>query len=204
MKYFLFSLSLFLVSCASSYKGMIASPVAGCLEKFGHGVFGTSWYTAGIDVYGRHLSGLLLVKRMEDKSYRMVFTNEAGVTFFDFEFSDSGAFSVRRVIKQLDRKPVINTLKDDFALLLGLYFRGVRPVVRYNDGEVFYGVNQKKRTAYFITDPECASLRRLELGSKRKSLVSIDLDGNRFMPDKIVIRHHSFDMVINLKKIERE
>ena len=39
------------------------------------------------NVVGNHLSGLLLIKKMPDSSTRMVFSNEMGLGFFDFEFA---------------------------------------------------------------------------------------------------------------------
>lgn len=166
--------------------------------------FETAWYSATVDVYGKHLSGLLLVKNMGDGNVRTAFTNEAGVTFFDFQFSRDGNFEVKKVIKQLDRKPVINTFRDDFSLLLLLPFKG-RSLQRYERGdEIFLASRQKNESAYFITDRECASLRRLEWASKRKPKVSILLTGEYNQPETAAITHHTFDMVINLKKIEKE
>src|SRR5258706_1999072 len=83
-RFFLFALCL--LSCASSYHDL--QPVQGnasCLKKF-RPVFHADWYNASVDVIGKHLSGLLLFKMMPDSSTRVVFTNEVGVTFFDFEF----------------------------------------------------------------------------------------------------------------------
>jgi hypothetical protein len=205
MKYFLFSILFFIISCKSDYSGLRQSNIAaGCFDAHGRDEFNTSWYSTAIDVYGRHLSGLLFIKKMGDGSYRTVFTNEAGVTFFDFEFDPEGAFAVKRIIKQLDKKAVINTLRDDFSLLLGIPFRK-GPVTGYvQNEEIFFAAKQKSEIAYFITDRDCASLRRLELASKRKKKVSIHIKGNRSEPETIEIRHHTFDMIISLKKIERE
>jgi hypothetical protein len=157
-----------------------------------------------VDVVGRHISGLLLVKEMPDSTTRVVFTNEAGVTFFDFEFGKTGAFKARQVIKQLDRKPVIETLQKDFALALGIPFRqGVEGSWKMGE-EVYFGVHQKKETAYFITGADCASLRRLEIGSRRKPKVTAVLYGSDLtLPDSIVLKHHTFAMAITLKKLER-
>jgi hypothetical protein len=204
MRYLLFSAIIALCACKSEYKGLQASgPSSGCFEKLG-GEVGTSWYSATIDVYGRHMSGLLLIKNTGGGNYRTVFTNEAGVSFFDFEFDRTRGFAVKRIISQLDRKPVINTLREDFSLLLGLPFRGT-PLTRLVRGdEVYHAVKQKNQTAYFITDRECASLRRLELGSARKRKVSISVIGSFSRPDGVEISHHTFDMVIKLKRIEKD
>src|SRR5690349_10497852 len=89
---------LLLAGCASSYqdlKPVQADPA--CLAKF-KPVFKSTWYNASIDVVGKHLSGLLLFKTMADSTMRVVFTNEVGITFFDFEFAPNGHFKVKQVI----------------------------------------------------------------------------------------------------------
>src|SRR5690349_1985117 len=119
MRCLLFSIVLFGVGCASDYKGlMVVSVNQECLSKMKPVGLSTAWYDAGIDVVGKHISGLLLIKEMPDQSKRIVFTNEAGLTFFDFGFDVSGNFKVHYVIQQLDRKAVVRLLRDDFALLL--------------------------------------------------------------------------------------
>lgn len=164
----------------------------------------TSWYTASIDVVGKHLSGLLLIKEMPDSSRRVVFTNEAGITFLDFEFNAANQFRVKQVMKQLDYKAVVELLQKDFALMLGIPFT-TPPYTAWSSGnEFFYGVTQKKETAYFITGLDCASLRRLELGSRRKRKVTVTFAGSDLRrPDALTIQHYTFNMVIALKKLER-
>ncbi len=202
-----FSLACFLfVSCASDYKNLQAiQSEYECEGKFKELYLRTSWYNASVDVMGRHLSGLLLVKNMPDSSKRVVFTNEAGVTFFDFGFSQDGSFKVHSIISQLKKKAVIETLRKDFELMMGLPFqKGV--FKRFtNSDEIYFGVMQKNETAYFITSKDCASLQRLEWGSARKRKVSVETPGSGYpSPDRIEIIHHTFNMQIKLTRIEKE
>src|SRR5690349_17116324 len=118
------SLLLFLVSCKSDYNLLpSAQPDQQCVGKISPKGIETSWFTTSIDVVGKHMSGLLFIKRMDNGSSRIVFTNEVGVKFFDFEFTSSGQFNAIDVIPQLDKRAVINTLRKDFELLLGIPFR---------------------------------------------------------------------------------
>ena len=206
MRYLLCSVPLLFTHCASDYKYMqtVESNPA-CISKLAPDQFQTSWYHASVDVVGNHISGLLLVKNMPDSSHRVVFTNEVGMTFFDFGFSRNGEFQVFNIINQLDRKPIINTLRMDFELILGLHFRNASYEVKTRDGELFYGVRQKNETAYFITTKDCASLRRLELGSARKRKVTVHVTGNGYpRPDKIELLHNTFNMQIKLTRFEKE
>lgn len=197
---------LLLMQCASDYKALQATaPDAACATKIATTQFNTAWYNANVDVYGRHISGLLLIKNMPDSSFRVVFTNEAGVTFFDFGFLVNGDFKVHNAIHQLNKKAVIQTLRKDFELILGLPFRK-GPVQRWTkDDEVFYGVVQKKETAYFITSKDCASLRRLEWGAARKRKVTVLLPGSPYpSPEVLELKHHTFNMQIKLARFTKE
>lgn len=191
--------------CRSDYALMQPRTAdAACVDKFMPRGIETAWFTTSVDVLGNHISGLLFIKKQEGGLYRVVFTNEFGVTFFDFELGPGGHFVVRDIIDQLDKKAVIVTFRKDFELLLGLSFQGgVKGWQQH--GENYYGAAQKKEVAYFITDAECASLQRLELGSKRKRKVTERLFGRRpEAPDSVQILHHRFAMEIRLKKFVKE
>jgi len=206
MRSLLFSaVSLLLAGCASEYGHLeAAKPDAACASAIAPLGLETAWYDASVDVMGKHLSGLLLLKNMPDSSQRIVFTNEAGITFFDFGFS-KGVFKVYSVISQLDKKPVIGTLRKDFALIIGLPFRNA-PYTRYVAGdEVYFGVAEKSETAYFITSKDCASLQRLEWGTARKRKVSVHFPGSGYpSPDSITLQHYTFNLEIRLTRIPKQ
>src|SRR5579862_4916289 len=54
-------------------------------------------YKTSVDVIGKHISGLLVIKRMPDSSTRIVFTNEMGFSFFDFDFLPDSGFKVYQI-----------------------------------------------------------------------------------------------------------
>lgn len=205
MRYLLFSICI-CVGCVSDYKALVAVAVdQNCVSKFRPTGIETSWFDAGVDVTGKHISGLLLIKNMSDSSDRVVFTNEAGVKFLDFEWKKDGTFKVYYVIDQLDKRAVVNLLKNDFELILGVPFKATSWKAWNNGKEIFFGTVQKNETYYFITDKDCASLLRIESGSDKKRKVTVRSYGrNRQQPDSIHLQHHTFDMKIILKKIERE
>jgi hypothetical protein len=206
MRYLLYSvLCLYCFGCASEYGHLAsATPDNACALRIRPNLH-TSLYTAGIDVVGNHISGLLFLKHMPDSSWRVVFTNEAGVTFLDMGISPDGTSKVFSVVKQLNRKAVLTTLRKDFELILGLPFRSGNYSRFVAGDDVYYGVNQKKEWAYFITSKDCAYLRRLERGSSRKRVVSATVSSPGYpTPERIEITHHTFDMQIKLSRIQRE
>ena len=194
-----------LAGCTSAYRGLTKE--AGqelCAERMKPAGVASGWFTAGVDVMGRRITGLLIVKNMESGGTRVVMTSEAGVTFFDFEFTPERNFKVHRIIPQLDRKVVVNLLREDFGLLLGIPFKGSPIQSASMNNELYFGVTQKKGTAYFITDLDCSTLLRLEVGSSRKKKVTITFGGNPNDPVSAVIQHHTFDMVVTLNKFEKQ
>lgn len=199
-------LAISLCCCASDYAGLTAtSPDTECARRIQPGLINTSWYDASIDVWGHHISGLLLIKVMPDSAYRVVFTNEAGITYLDFGFLNNGAFKVYTVIGQLKKKAVIKTLRKDFELILGIPFEGVPPARFIAGEEVYFGVRQKNERAYFITTKDCASLQRIERGSSRKRVVSVRVSQQGYpLPEQLELTHHTFDMQIKLNRIQKE
>lgn len=205
MRFLIFSVVLLGTACASEYKNLKSIKVdEACLARIKPPSLSTSWYVAGIDVVGKHISGLLLIKQMPDNSKRIVFTNEAGMTFFDFGFDLSGGFKVYHIIHQLDRKAVVRLLRDDFSLLLGIPFENPVWQSWQQGAEKYFGVSEKRANHYFITDQDCSSLHRLESASRRKKKLTISLAGSDTeKPDSITLQHHTFAMTINLKKLNR-
>src|SRR5438128_6245701 len=116
---FLLSISclFFLCSCFSPYKQLQkANENVSCVKQF-KPVFTTALYNTQVNVVGKHLSGLLIIKTMPDSSIRIVFSNEAGFKFFDFEFNGNN-FKVYYIYKQMNKKSVLKTLRKDFQLVL--------------------------------------------------------------------------------------
>lgn len=207
MRCLFFSLPcIFLLSCASDYHLLKSIEVnAECARKIAPRNIHTSWYKAGIDVTGKHFSGLLLIKNMPDSSIRVVFTTEAGMTWFDFGFSNDCHFTVYTIIKKLNRSPVIQTLRKDFELILGIPFRKASFQSWMAGDQVYFGVTQKNETAYFITNKDCGSLQSLEWGTKRKRGVTVLIGGSGYpSPEKLDIIHHRFALQIRLSHFEKE
>jgi len=205
MKYLLFSLMVLTTACASTYRSLQPSTAdASCVEKIKPRPISTTWFHAGVDVVGKHISGLLLIKPMDAGKKRVVFTNEAGVTFFDFEFGPNHFFQVKKVISQLNKKVVINTLRKDFELLLGIPFQGQTINAWSTDSLRYFGVENRsaKERYFFVTDTQCSKLNRLETGSLKNPKLTVTLTGvDSSQPGTVVIRHQTFDMVITLQKM---
>ncbi len=173
------------------------------LQKF-KPVFNVALYNTHVDVMGNHLSGLLLIKKMPDSTVRMVFSNEIGFKFFDFEFSSNGAFKVYSVIKQMNKKSVLKTLRKDFELILMDRLDSSEVSVHTNNGLIYYVFPQSKGYYYYITNSTGDKLVRMERASKKKTVVEAIMENYiKGIPDTIGISHKTFNFTIGLKRIER-
>jgi ketol-acid reductoisomerase len=193
-----------MAGCSSVYKSLRpASGDALCLQKF-RPVFSASLYNTQVNVVGNHLSGLLLFKAMPDSSMRIVFSNEMGMKFFDFEFAADNGFKVHHVMKKLNKKSVIKTLQDDFQLILMRHLAYENVVIKEESGQKWYGFPNGKNIHYYITDVNCDSLIRVENAMKRKPKVRIVMQQyDHGVPDTIGISHKNFNFDIGLKYIRR-
>ena len=205
MRYLLSSSCLIvLLGCASVYKSL--QPVTGTIrdiQKF-KPAFSVALYQANIDVVGNHLSGLLLIKRMPDSSMRLVFSNEIGFKFFDFEFAKDGAFKAYSIMKQMDKKPVIKTLRKDFELLIMENLDSTTMQVRRDSNLVYYTFPQSSGYYHYITNIAGDSLVRMERASKRKPVVRVIAQNYvNGIPDTVGFTHTKFDFTIGLKRLER-
>ncbi len=112
------ALAILFAGCKNYYKGL--KPGTGdvkCIEKFTP-QFTKVMYSAYVDVTKHHFSGILLMRLLPDGGTRIVFTNEVGVKFFDFGFGTDGTFTKFYVLDKLNKKIVINALRNDLNLIL--------------------------------------------------------------------------------------
>jgi hypothetical protein len=205
MRYLLLSSCLFiLASCSSVYKNL--QPATGninYIQKFKPD-FNSALYKAEIDVTSHHLSGLLLIKTLPDSSIRIVFSNEIGFKFFDFEFKQNGDFNALYVVKQMDKKPVIKTLKKDFDLILFPQKDAQKAYLLKDKQSLYYIFPKQKGSFCYITDLGGSEIKTMEISSPHKPIVhAIMKNYNNGVPDTIDITHTNFKFTIGLKKIER-
>ncbi len=205
IRFLLFSsIIILLSSCAPSPYAFLkdSAPSLACLKTLKPD-FNTVLYNTSVDVVGIHLSGLLLIKKMNDGSTRAVFSNEMGLTIFDFEFFEN-EFRVLHCVKKLNRTVVLRALRKDIGMLLqaGYDYRSVK--FYQSESELYFAIPDGTETTYLITDKACTSLKRIENTTKRKKKVIVNLtDAGENLADSVYIAHQGFQFNISLKKLQR-
>jgi hypothetical protein len=191
-----------MVSCSQYRHMQRIEPEANCMIKFKPD-FSYVEYKTSVDVVGKHISGLLLMKQMQDSSTRIVFTNEMGFGFFDFGFPKDSGFALYHIVPQMNKPALIKTLRKDFELILFRNIHDSKPFSLRDSGLIYHGFPQSKGINYYITDSACNQLIKMQRASNKKPIMEVvfynSLNGNA--PDSISIRHLNFNFSISLKKI---
>lgn len=107
-------------------------------------------------------------------------------------------------MKKLDKKVVVDALRNDFDLLFQSWVEPGKGIVKKGEPGLYHMFSKGSKTAYYITDSTCSKLLHSELGSSRKKLVeAYSVNTNMNIPDSMFIQHYNFDFTITLKKLER-
>jgi hypothetical protein len=205
MKYFLLS-SLFLAclfpACKSAYSSLEKTGAArSCALEWKPVIHETIKYSTQVKALNNEFSGILLFKPMSDSSLRIVFTNQFGIKFFDFEFAKNGDFVKHFILPQMDKDAVVNLLRKDFEMLLMKYDPSQAEVL--TDGsQTFSTFALKKGKVYYVTTEDCSKLMRIENGSNRKPVIQIFLSGEKGkMPETFLIEHKKVAFTIQSKRL---
>jgi hypothetical protein len=202
---FFASASLMALGCASAYRSLQpATSDADCPAKLRPKIT-VGYYRVDVDLMGRPLNGILVVKRMEDGSLRMVYTNGMGLTFFDMGHRDGEGFTVYRILEQLDKDAVVRTLEKDMKLLWMLDIPDSGLTTLSRDGVKYHLWKEGKDHYYYLTEGECGHLLRAERASSRKTIAVAETFGLvNAMPDSVSLTHHNLDMTIHMKRFVNE
>jgi len=79
--------------------------------------FDKAMFKVTLDVKGKHLSGIALIKKTSDTSFHFSFANEIGMTYFDFELWKDN-YRSDYVFSPLNKRAFLKILQHDFRLLL--------------------------------------------------------------------------------------
>jgi hypothetical protein len=198
-----FSLVTWCLSCNQYRHMQKVSSDQSCIQKFKPDLSHTLYKTS-VDVVGKHISGLLIMKRLKDSGTRVVFTNEMGFTFFDFGFPSDSGFKVYLIAPQMNKESLIRTLRKDFELLLFRNMDSRKYYALKDSGLIYHAFPQTEGVNYYITDSNCRQLIKMQRASVKKPVMEAVIFGNSrdISPDSISIRHFNIShFSITLKQI---
>jgi hypothetical protein len=147
-------------------------------ENFRKGLFRMTF-----DNSKNHVTGFLLIKKTSDSSTSIVFTNEFGICFFNFEFR-KGKFLIRTLFPSFDRKALLALLEKDFRLILfpGTPIKKIK-VMQNPDGDIqIYKVSSSLGNYQYY------------INSKTKEIKEIRSRNTIFMKTVISMKQYNADL----------
>lgn len=159
-------------------------------------------YKTNITVYGNEISGIFIAKKINDTTHRIVFTTEFGNKLMDFEISDTD-FKINSIVSELDRKILINTLKEDFRLLLKKDYQIQEQFE--NDSAEIYKSKDGKRDNYLFISKKYHRLEKIVHSSQTKEKFTLTFSSeNNIFAEKIQIIHQNIKLKIELNYFKSE
>lgn len=153
-------------------------------------------FRANITVFKKELTGLLVIKRINDSLHRVVLTSDFGNTLFDFSiYKDK--HEVNYVMKDLDRKIILNILAKDFSYFVATTFE-MNSVANSDIAFIYSGQYHKLPTIVKVAKSTNA-VSEVLYTSKRKVKVSYNYSLTE--KGKLLIDHYNFPLTIALVPI---
>lgn len=151
-------------------------------------------YRAKIDVYGNHLSGLLVLKKTDEKEYRIVLTTDFGNTLFSFLYIDN-QLKVNYIQEDLNKKIIINTLSNSFSKLLKNDFLIEKKYISPN--QTILEINDGKDKIYLYENNEKQIVKQINT-KRNKKYTTFTFENKNDILQKIQIQYHTLKININL------
>lgn len=152
-------------------------------------------YRCEMNIYKHEVSGVLIIKKINESTHRVAMTTNFGNKMIDFEVSGND-FKLNYIVPDLDKKMVINFLKNDFQELLRKNY-AVDESFEAENTQIFTSKDDKKK--YYLTfNKEKKQLSNIVLTQNNKEKIDFKFDAkNPTFAETIEIEHK--DLKINIK-----
>lgn len=162
------------------------------------------YFKTSVDVYGKSLSGILAVRKINADTLKVSFFTEVGVTFFDLIVTHD-SFQIIRCIPQLNSKGRMAPLVEDIRWVVLFNINQLRETVRVNTDNPGTVVRSKYQDVFIFTELSKDNLPLLVTyvyGSKFKSKFDVTYGSfENSIPSKILVRHYNINLKIDLTTI---
>ncbi|MFL9835149.1 hypothetical protein [Chryseobacterium terrae] len=200
---FLYSLIFLLLVSCKTYKLTDAKPLPLHKSFKTENLFFTSSqdyiYKCQMEVYGNNISGILIIKKISKTKHRVVMTTDFGNKMIDFELAEND-FKLNYVLPDLDKKIVINFLKNDFQELLRQKYILTE---RFENNESIIDISKDgKKTYYLFYGKETKLLHQIVLTKNKREKINFRFDAKKpTFAEIIEIQHKDFKIDIKLFQI---
>jgi len=156
-------------------------------------------YKCQMEIYGNDISGILIIKKISETTHRVVMTSDFGNKMIDFEISEND-FKLNYVLADLDKKMVINFLKNDFRELL----RQKYIVSESFENEKFsvFQSEVDKKNYYLSFNKENSLLTKIVFTKNNKEKINFSFEAKKpTFAEMINLEHKDFKINIKLFQI---
>lgn len=157
-------------------------------------------YKVAIDVYGNQLGGLLVVKKINPFTHRLVFTTEFGNKLLDVEITPN-SHTLHYIVDELDKGLIKKTLISDFRLLVNTQYDVISTYETPND--IVYQCLVNGETIYVFEDKNTSQVYKLLKTSRNKEKVNILFESkNTIFAQQIQIEHLDIKLHMDLNYLK--
>ena len=160
-------------------------------------------YQMNIDVETFHFSGLLLVKRLNDSTIRLVMNSEMGPKLLDMELYPS-RYKLHYAFPKVNHKRFLKTLYDDFGTLFQVRIRNKNLSVEHSQNGYSTTYSPGKKTQIIYTADSLSNLftsgRVMEGTSVSSKFLYVFEEGTSNI-SFMKLEHLPFTMIISLTRL---
>ena len=195
----LFILCLFSSCAISTVKGL--SEYDAEVTEFSNPYFANAdidyVYKTKIKAYNNDFGGILIIKKIKENNHRIVFATNFGNKIFDFELINN-EMKTHFIMKELDRKIIINTLKRDFQTLTQEHNK-INKAFSDDEGHLIFQSKTEKRFNHYFVNQQTKKLTQIinTNHSKEKVILSFSNIKNS-IAENINIQHLTAPIEINI------
>lgn len=197
-----YSLVLILLVSCKTYQLTEAKPVSASEKNVENLYFSSGEdyvYKCQMDIYKNHVSGILIIKKLNETTHRVAMTSDFGNKLIDFEISEND-FKLNYVLPDLDKKIVINFLRNDFRELLRKQYP-VKETFENEHSRIFLSQTDKK-AYYLFFGKENGLLQQIVYTKNRKEKIDFTFDAKKHIfADSLNLHHKDFRINIKLYQI---
>jgi hypothetical protein len=154
-------------------------------------------YKSNIEAFGNSFSGILIIKKLGDEHHRIAFTTEMGNKIFDFSFQ-SDDFKMNHILKKMDKKILINILKNDFQVLVKEK-PSIEKVFQKDSNSIYKTNIENKKCYHFLSKEKLKKVVRVGNGKEKVEFIFSEINDN--IAQHIQILHKNIKLKISLKAI---
>ncbi|WP_228458370.1 hypothetical protein [Chryseobacterium hagamense] len=152
-----------------------------------------------MDIYKNHVSGILILKKINETTHRVVLTSDFGNKLIDFEISETD-FKLNYVLPDMDKKIVINFLKNDFRELLRQQYPVTETFENGNSNIYLSKIDQKEYYLFF--NKENKLLKQIVYTKNSKEKIDFTFDAKKHIfADSLNLQHKDYKINIKLFQI---